>query len=117
MFFFGHLLFKHVNLLHKRQLRGDRGWCTWGGHRGGGDWHNGGSHGGGRSGFPGVRIRTVSGVGGVVLGAVASHVALGAASETTPLGTVLSAFLVGQLSEWYSYISGVNIHRDVLVIG
>jgi hypothetical protein len=27
-----------VNLLHKRQLQGDRGQCARDGHRGGGDW-------------------------------------------------------------------------------
>jgi hypothetical protein len=42
--------------------------------------------------------------------------ALDPATETPALGTVFSAFLVGQFTERNSYIGRVDVHRDVLIV-
>jgi hypothetical protein len=60
--------------------------------------------------------RTVRNVGVVVFRAVSRHVALGATSETAPLGPILGAFLVSQFAERYSYICGIDVHWDVLIV-
>jgi hypothetical protein len=43
-------------------------------------------------------------------------VTLCAATETLAFGLVLSLLLVGEFSEGNSYISGVDIHQNVLVV-